>query len=154
MGREAAAGALAEHREPEGEQQILQYLHISRDRADPSRHLAGHRAQVQRRALGEGHRFEEPGEGADVAGKPLGANFLVQVEGGEAAESRLGVGVGHHQRQETPPERRVEVEGVAQLGGHEGVEPAVRRPSAEEVHPAAPKLPGAGAGQRETNRQL
>ena len=152
MGDGGAFGAPAEDRQPEGEQQILQNAdvaggHLAFDLAFPR-----HRRDVEQGAVREADRFEEAGEGADVADQPFRADLLIEVQASVGVEDARRIGRAGDQRQQADPQRPPEVEG-GQLRRHEGMQRAAHGPAAQQVDAAAPELAGARSGQHETRRR-
>ena len=97
----------------------------------------------------EGGRLQEPGEAADVARKALGPDLLFHVERGVGGQRGLRVLRGDHGGDGTQPEGHFQIEPTPQLPGHEGMHGAHRGSPPEQVHAAAPKFAGAGAGEDE-----
>ena len=102
-----------------------------------------------RAAVGEGDRFEETRELADVAHQSFRLDLLSQVEGGIRPQRVRALGGAPYQGQHALAQSALEVETAAQLGRHEGRHDAPRRPAAEQVDPGPADLAGAGAGEGE-----
>ena len=102
--------------------------------------------------MGEADRLQEPGEPPDVAGQSLRPDLLIEVQAGVVVESARRIGCADHQRQQPDPQRPIEVE-ARQFRGHERMQRAMGRASAQQVYPAAPELAGARSGQHEARRR-
>ena len=136
------------HRQPERQQQVLQDADVPGDDLALDLAFPGDRRHVELCAVRKAHRLQKAGEAPDVAREPLRPHFLIEVQARVAAEDVRGIGCTDHQGQQPDAQRATEVE-LGQLRGHEGMHRAVRRPSAQQVHPATAELAGARTRQDE-----
>ena len=148
-GRDPAGGAAAEDGQTEGEEQVLQDLHVALGGLASHGAVAGQVGDVQQTAVGEGDRLEETRELADVAHQSFGLDLLTKVEGGIGSQRVRTLGGAPHEGQHALAKGALEVEAAAQLGRHEGRHDAPRRPAAEQVDAGPADLAGAGAGEGE-----
>ncbi len=135
-GRDPAAGAAAEDGQAEGEEQVLEDLDVALGALASHGAIAGQVGDVQQSAVGEGDRFEETRELADVAHQSFRLDLLPKVEGGIRPQRVRALGGAPYQGQHALAQSALEVETAAQLGRHEGRHDAPRRPAAEQVDPA------------------
>ena len=80
--------------------------------------------------------------------RPSALHLLVKVQARIGVEDIRRIGCGHHEGQQSDPERPIEVE-RGQLRGHEGMHRAVDGPATQQIHTAPAELAGARSREHE-----
>jgi hypothetical protein len=150
--RGRAARAPREHREPDGEEQVLQHLEPPLHHAALDAAVLRDGGHVERRRLTEGRRLEEAGEPGQVARERLLLDLLAEVGADVALEvaARAGlVGGVHGHREAAAGHRRPQVPVPTELRRRQRVHPERDGPTAQQVDAAAPQLARARTRERE-----
>jgi hypothetical protein len=148
VGARLPARASREDGQAEGEEEVVEDIDIPRGGPSLDLALPRHVRDVDDAAVGERDRFQEAREVPHLARPALQLDLLLQVEA-HVGRQRVGrVGGGDHERQEADPQSVLEPE-LRELGRHEGMQRAIRRPAREQVDATPPQLAGTGPGEDE-----
>ena len=133
-------GALAEHRQAEAEQQVLDHAQIPLHRLAAHGTVARDIADIQKLAVRKADGFQEPGEAVQVAHQPLHLHLFAHIHREVTLQRVERIRGAEHQRQHATLERRGEIEPIAQLRGHERMHGTDHGASGHQIDAAPPEF--------------
>src|SRR5437660_6280607 len=149
MSRNGPLDAAREDLQAKAKEQVFQDLQITFSGLAADVAITRYRRQVQDCGVRKAHGFKKTRKRADIADQPLHLHFFAQVQPVVSLEDRLAVVGRPDDRQHALPQRKVQLELIAQFSGHVGMQVLLGRSSPQQIYPMARQLARGRARENE-----